>query len=165
MKVAINEIVIHERVRREIGDISSLMKSMQDHGQLNPITITRANELIAGHRRLLAATELKWTYIEAHIVDKTSETEKLELELEENIHRKDFSPEELLAGYRRLEKLRRPSLAKRIGAFFSRLFGRLFRRKKKAEQANPPPETTPETQSDQSDVKPESTNETGQFGV
>jgi len=138
---------------------------MQEHGQLNPITITRTNELIAGHRRLLAATELKWTYIDANIVDKTSEIEKLELELEENIHRKDFSPEELLAGYRRLEKLRRPSLAKRIGGFFSRFFGRLFRRKKRTEPTGMPPAATAESQNEKTDGNAESSNEVGQFGV
>ncbi len=131
MKVPVNDITINVRVRQEIGDIASLMQSMSEHGQLNPITVTRTNELIAGHRRLLAARELEWTYIDANIVDKTSEIEKLQLELEENIHRKDFSPEELLAGYRRLEKLKKPSIRRKIAGFFGNLFGKFFRRKKR----------------------------------
>ncbi len=131
MKVPVSDITIKERVRVEIGDISSLMQSMQNHGQLNPVTITRDNELIAGHRRLLSAQELEWTYIDAAIVDSCTEAEKLQLELEENVHRKDFSPEELLAGYRRLEKLTRPPVTKRIANFFGSIFGKLFRRKKR----------------------------------
>lgn len=35
--------------------------------------------------------------------------------MEENFCRKDFNPEELLAGYKRLEELRHPKLSKRIG--------------------------------------------------
>jgi len=135
MKVPVTEIIINERVRREIGDLSSLMKSMDQHGQLNPITITRTNVLIAGHRRLLAALELKWTYIDAIVVDKTSEADLLEMELEENIHRKDFSPEELLNGYRRLEKLKKPPFTRRIAAFFQGIFSKLFRRRKKTESS------------------------------
>lgn len=131
MKVLISDISIKERVRKDIGDLALLKESMQKHGQLNPITVTRDNELIAGHRRLLAATELGWAHIDASIVDRDSHIEKLQLELEENVHRKDFSPEELLAGYRRLERLLKPRLTRRIGNFFSNFFGKLFRRRKR----------------------------------
>jgi ParB family chromosome partitioning protein len=138
MKVPITDIVIKERVRKEIGDIAPLMDSMQKHGQLNPISITRDNELVAGHRRLLSATELNWSYIDALIINYDSEIEKLQLELEENVHRKDFAPEELLAGYRRLEKLLRPSFPRRIATFFATLFNTLFRRKNRKQKSQTP---------------------------
>jgi ParB family chromosome partitioning protein len=137
MKISISEISIKARVRHEIGDLSSLMKSMQDHGQLNSITITRDNELIAGHRRLLSAQELGWTYIDASIVDRNSEVDKLQLELEENVHRKDFSPEELLNGYRRLEKLLQPSITRRISNFFGNIFSKLLFWKKRKKSIEP----------------------------
>jgi len=126
MKVSVQDIVIKDRVRTEIGDLKPLMESLQNHGQLNPVTLSRENELIAGHRRTLAARELGWKYIEAHIVDKTTEAEKLQIELEENVHRKDFSPEELLAGYRRLDKLLRPSITRRLGRAIGNFFKCLF---------------------------------------
>ena len=172
MKISINEISIKERVRHEIGDLSSLMKSMQDHGQLNSITITRENELIAGHRRLLSAQELGWKYIDASIVDRSSEVDKLQLELEENVHRKDFSPEELLDGYRRLEKLLRPSITRRISNFFGNIFGKLLfwrKRKKRIE-----PEQTATENASISQVAPSQHEQTsnknnepevGQYGV
>ncbi len=138
MKVPISDIVVKERVRQDIGDLSKLMESMQKHGQLNPINITRDNELIAGHRRLLSAKELGWTYIDALIVDRDTQVEKLQLELEENVLRKDFSPEELLAGYRRLEKLLRPRFTRRVANFFGNLFGRLFGRRKRLKQDRTP---------------------------
>lgn len=129
MKIPVDSIIVRERVRHELGDLTALMESMQQHGQLNPITITRNNELIAGHRRLLAARTLSWQHIDATIVDRDSEADKLALELEENVHRKDFSPQELLAGYKRLEKLQRPRLFRRVGGIFKGFFARLFRRK------------------------------------
>lgn len=137
MKIEISSIRISDRVRQDVGDIAPLMDSMQRHGQLNPITVTRSNELVAGFRRLSAARKLGWQYIDANVVERDSAIEKLELELEENVHRKDFSPEELLAGYRRLDKLKHPSVVQRIGTFFRTLFGRLFRRRKSAVQAAP----------------------------
>lgn len=126
MKVPIQDIIIKDRVRTDIGDLKPLIESLRDHGQLNPVTLSRENELIAGHRRTLAARELGWKYIEAMIVDKSSEAEKLQLELEENVHRKDFSPEELLAGYRRLDRLLHPPLATRIGQAIGGFFRRIF---------------------------------------
>lgn len=171
MKISVNEVIINERVRHEIGDLSSLMKSMHDHGQLNSITISRNNELIAGHRRLLSAKELGWTYIDATIVERSSEADKLQLELEENVHRKDFSPEELLAGYRRLEKLLRPSVKRRIANFFSNIFGKLFRRKKKIKTEEPTSTSIPYEQSNKeysaSDNQKNSQQdqEVGQYGV
>ena len=135
MQVPLEEIMICDRVRQDIGDLKPLMKSLQEHGQLNAVTLTRSYELIAGHRRVLAARELKWRSIEANVVDRSSEVEKLQLELEENVHRKDFSPEELLAGYRRLDKLLHPSVAKRVTTAVRCFFSRLFGRKKRSEQS------------------------------
>jgi len=168
MKISISEIIIKDRVRQEIGDLSSLMKSMQDHGQLNPVTITRNNELIAGHRRTLSAQELGWTYIDATIVDSSTEAEKLQLELEENVHRKDFSPEELLDGYRRLDKLLRPSATRRIANFFGNIFGKLFRRKKRKKTQIPeetPPATSEPSQKELRQNNGGQEQEIGQYGV
>jgi len=128
MQVSVNSVVVKDRVRTEMGDLSTLMESMQRFGQLSPIVVTRANELIAGHRRLLSARRLGWYTIDAVVVDRDGSADKLEMELAENVNRKDFSPEELLSGYRKLEKLRRPGVGKRLRVFFGQCFVRLFRR-------------------------------------
>ncbi|MFU8779950.1 MAG: ParB N-terminal domain-containing protein [Kiritimatiellia bacterium] len=173
MQVRIEDILIKDRVRTEIGNLKPLMESMRLHGQLNPVTITRENELIAGHRRTLAARELGWKFIDAHVVDRTSDVEKLQLELEENVHRKDFSPEELLAGYRRLDKLLHPTIGKRIGTALKSFFGKIFRRKKKrsAEPAAPEVPAKQTEEAPQGDLRPESHTEKeseiigSQFGI
>jgi len=132
MQCPVNSIVVKDRVRHDAGDLTSLMESMRDHGQLSPLVVTRGFELVAGFRRLESARRLGWQVIEVTIVDRDSPVDKLEMELEENVLRKDFSPEELLAGYARLERLRRPTVGMRIGNFFRRIgkwFGGLFKRK------------------------------------
>lgn len=134
MQVSINSVTIEERVRKDVGDLAPLMESLRKYGQLSPIVLTRKNELIAGHRRLLSAKRLGWFTIDAIYVDRNEPADKLEMELQENVHRKDFSPEELLNGYRRLDRLRRPSLGRRVASFFSNIFGNIFRRKKRREE-------------------------------
>ncbi|MBD5404817.1 MAG: ParB/RepB/Spo0J family partition protein [Treponema sp.] len=133
MLVNIDDIQIKKRVRKDLGDLNALMDSLRTYGLLNPISITHDHELIAGERRLQAAKQLGWTSINANIIDNISDIEKLEMELEENNQRKDFTREELLEGYERLEKLRNPSILTRIlnaiKAFFKKIAS-LFQRKK-----------------------------------
>lgn len=115
MLVNIKDIKIKKRVRHDLGNLEALKNSLRTYGLLNPITLNEKYELIAGERRLQAAKQLGWTNINAVIMNNVSDVEELELELEENNQRKEFTKEELLEGYRRLEKLRNPS-------FFRRLF-------------------------------------------
>ena len=114
MLVNIDEIKIKRRVRQDLGDLEALKNSLRSYGLLNPITLNRKYELIAGERRLQAAKQLGWTSINAVIVDNMNEIEELEIELEENNQRKEFTQEELLEGYNRLEKLRHPSFFRKI---------------------------------------------------
>ena len=137
MQIPIDSITVPERVRKDPGNLESLMASLKRVGLLNPILVTPSYELIAGYRRLTAAQELGWQSIEAEVAQAADEVRRLEMELEENVYRKDFTPEEILAGYRKLEALRHPSVGRRmrkaIAAFFSHLaFWR--RRKRKADQ-------------------------------
>lgn len=131
MLVNIDDIKIKKRVRKDLGDLEPLKNSLRAYGLLNPITLNRKLELIAGERRLESAKELGWTSINAVIVDNLTETEELEIEIEENNQRKEFTSEELLEGYRRLEKLRNPSLLRKILNVFRKLAAwikRLFTR-------------------------------------
>ena len=128
MEMAIEKIIIKKRIRKELGDLRSLMKSMRTYGLMNPILVNKRGELIAGQRRLESAINLGWKTIPVIIVDKDTELEKLELEIEENLHRRNLTPDELAEGYRRLDKLRDPGFFRRffraIANFFRRLFGR-----------------------------------------
>ncbi len=128
MEIPIDSIIIKKRVRSDLGDLRSLMKSMRIYGLMHPIIVNSKNELIAGHRRLESAKHLGWKKIPAVIVDRENELEKLELEMEENLNRRNLSADELAEGYRRLDKLRNPGFFRRIWnairSFFKHLFGR-----------------------------------------
>lgn len=122
MLVKIDTIKVKKRVRRDLGDVDALKESLRTYGLLNPVTLNKDNELIAGERRLEAAKMLGWTNINAVILDNITPAEQLELELEENNQRKEFTKAELLEGYRRLERLRNPNIFMRFFAAIQRFF-------------------------------------------
>lgn len=114
MLVNIEEIKVKKRVRKDLGDLEPLKDSLRRYGLLNPITIDSKYNLIAGERRLAAAKAIGWTNINAVIINNITPLTKLELELEENNQRKEFTDSELLEGYKKLEKLRNPGFFRRI---------------------------------------------------
>ena len=125
MQVVISTIKVPERIRKETGNLEPLMESLSRCGQLNPITLTRDLELIAGFRRLSSAQRLGWKMIDATIVDGLSEEQRLEMELGENLYRKDFTPDELLEGVKRLDALRNPKFGTRVKKAFKSIVGKL----------------------------------------
>ncbi len=126
MLILIEKIKIKKRIRKDLGDLTPLIESLRKHGLMNPVVITRDNFLIAGHRRIESAKSLGWKFIDALIVEEISEIEKLELEVEENVVRKDFSEEELEDARARLEALKNPGWFKRILDAIIRVINRLF---------------------------------------
>jgi len=122
MKISLNQITIKKRVRMDLGDLQSLMDSLDARGLMNPITVNSDYELIAGHRRLESARRLGWDMIEVQVVEAPDELEMLELELEENLHRLDFTDLELSQARERIEKLRNPGFLRRTWLALVRLY-------------------------------------------
>ena len=92
--------------RREFdpAELAELQASLSASGLLQPITVRRrgdAYELIAGERRLRAATNLGWTEISAIVRDFDDRT-MLVLALVENLQRANLNAIEEARGYRRL---------------------------------------------------------------
>jgi len=136
MQILLSSVKVSERVRQDLGNLDSLMESLRLCGQLNPITVTRDMELVAGFRRYTAAKRLGWKMIDATVVDGVTPCMLLEIEMAENLYRKDFTTDELIAGLRRLEKLRRPNPAVRLWGGVKHVlsylaFWRYFRRRGK----------------------------------
>lgn len=126
MLVPIKDIKIKKRVRKDLGNLDNLKDSLKTYGLLNPITLNSKYELIAGERRLQSAIQLGWTSINANIVDNLTEVEQLEMEIEENNQRKEFTDDELMEGYKRLQRLRNPSFFYRIFLFFKHIFEKII---------------------------------------
>ncbi len=123
MQIAPEAILIRKRVRRSLGNLEPLMESLKKYGQLNPIIINRRYELIAGRRRLEAARLLGWSSVQVMVIDSSTEKEKLEIELEENVQRAPLSEQELTEAFTRLERLNRPRFWRRLWNFLKQLLG------------------------------------------
>ena len=110
--VKISTITIGERFRSDMGNIEELKAAIADKGILQPITLNQNMELLAGHRRLTAATALGLLEIPALIREVTGEIDSREIELIENVHRKDFTWQEqakLMARIHALKKEQNPN--------------------------------------------------------
>lgn len=89
--------------------LKELRESLGTSGLLQPVTVRRSTsgresyELVAGERRLRAATDLGWTTISA-VVKEIDDRELLALALIENLQRTDLNPIEEAEGYDRLVK-------------------------------------------------------------
>ena len=114
MKIDIERIKVDEttRIRQDIGDLASLEESIQQVGLINPVLIDENNALVAGFRRLSACRNLGWKEIEVTVVQlEGDELKMLEAEVAENLFRKEFTPDEILAIQKRREDIaeaRRP---------------------------------------------------------
>jgi ParB family chromosome partitioning protein len=87
-------------------ELAELEASLKANGLLQPITVRPAPngagyELIAGERRLRAATRLGWTEVPA-VVKQIDDKTILTLALVENLQRADLNPLEEAEGYQRL---------------------------------------------------------------
>ncbi|MCP4600497.1 MAG: ParB N-terminal domain-containing protein, partial [Proteobacteria bacterium] len=58
MKLPISAISIGPRHRKDMGDLVKLACSIGTCGLLQPVGITKDNELVFGHRRLLACKDI-----------------------------------------------------------------------------------------------------------
>lgn len=100
---------IHENPRQPrhffaAEDLEDLMKSIEQHGIIQPIIVTESGEgyeLIAGERRLRASRALGLKTIPA-IVREADDQQKLELALIENIQRQELNAIEEALAYRAL---------------------------------------------------------------
>lgn len=108
--VKVAEVKIRvKRQREELGDLEGLAESILRIGQLTPIILTRDNELIAGERRLEAHKLNGQVHIEALYRDELDEIMLEEIELEENIRRKQLTWQEEQKAIARIHRLRQMS--------------------------------------------------------
>lgn len=107
--------------RKDLGDLADLALSIREHGLIQPIVVepseTGRFRILAGERRFAACRNLGLNTIPS-IVRSAAEQSRLELQLVENLHRKDLHPIEEARAFKRLMSefnLTQRDLARRLG--------------------------------------------------
>jgi N6-adenosine-specific RNA methylase IME4 len=106
----IDEIVIGERTRRDLGDLDGLAASINELGLLQPVVVRPDGRLIAGERRLAAAKLIGWNEIPIRVIDLDAVVRG---EYAENTFRKNFTLSEAVAIKRALEPLEKAAAKER----------------------------------------------------
>lgn len=118
--------------RTEVGDVTELAASILSIGLLQPLVVVKSEEggydLVAGHRRFKAMTEvLGWQEVPV-VIFNLSDKEQLEARLIENIHRSDLSALEEAKALQQLIEIHGMSqreLSERIGRSQSHISKRI----------------------------------------
>lgn len=93
-QMRIADITVGERRREDMGDIAGLAASIDKYGLIHAIVVDPNGRLVVGGRRLAACESLGMTWVEIRQWDELTEAELREIELEENLRRKDLTPYE-----------------------------------------------------------------------
>lgn len=103
--INIAEIKLGDRYREDMGALEELAESIREKGILQPITITPDMQLLAGERRVRASMLAGLTKIPALVRKIDGEIDSREIELIENVFRKDFEWAEEVALIAEIDRL------------------------------------------------------------
>lgn len=91
MEMPISKIIVGDRRREDLGDVAGLARSIDKYGLLQPVVVDSRARLVAGERRLRACQRLGMKWIPVQQLDDLSDAQLREIELEENLRRKDLT--------------------------------------------------------------------------
>jgi ParB family chromosome partitioning protein len=107
--IAIHDIVVGDRYRKNLGDLGPLKQSISELGLLHPVVIDGERRLLVGGRRLEACKQLEMLTIPAVTAASLSELrQRVMAEKDENVCREPFRPSEMVALGRVIEEFQRP---------------------------------------------------------
>ena len=103
--IPIELIIEGDRFRKDYGEIDSLADSIREKGILQPITLDPNMNILAGGRRYTAAKIAQIALIPALVREIEGEIDAREIELMENIQRKEMNWQERVALTSEIDRL------------------------------------------------------------
>ena len=88
--IPLDKITVENRARKDMGDIEDLALSIKDKGLLQNLVVDQNYRLLAGGRRHAALILLKAKEVTVTVIQTTDEIDPFEIELIENLVRKDM---------------------------------------------------------------------------
>lgn len=101
--LTIAQIKIGKRIRKDMGDLKSLAESIRKLGMIHPVVLDSNLSLIAGARRIAAAKLAGLDAVPVTVCYSMDDVAKAAMERDENICRKDFTPEEAVRFKQQIE--------------------------------------------------------------
>lgn len=102
VEIPIEKIRTDLCVRERYGDLSSMIRTIDDYGLLHPVGITKDYQLVYGRRRLQCCRKMGWTTIPAvFVADVNTPFSIMKVE---NQFRQDLTPEEQVVLAQKLEE-------------------------------------------------------------
>jgi len=92
--VPFEQIVVGERFRQDLGNIEELAESIKEKGLIQPLSVNADYTLLAGGRRYKACAAIGLEKIPVVVREGNDEVDAREVELVENIHRKEMTWQE-----------------------------------------------------------------------
>jgi len=113
IKLPLSSIIIEDRLRAcNEAHVISLMESLEYYGQIQPLLVRYADShLIAGGHRIEAMSRLGWTECDVMFREDVSDEFLHELEIEENIRRKDMTWQERVLAIATIHRKRQRNAA------------------------------------------------------
>lgn len=113
----VDSIIVGNRHRTDLGDLTALAESIERDGLLQPPTVTIDGVLVCGARRLAAIKQLGWRTVGVWVRSGISgRLGHLLAEQDDNVLHKDLTPSEKTALYRELKTLVAEDAARRQAA-------------------------------------------------
>jgi ParB family chromosome partitioning protein len=107
--VAIGDITVVDRYRKNLGDLEPLKQSIAELGLLHPVVLDSERRLLVGGRRLEACKQLGMKTIPAVVAASLTELrQRVMAEKDENVCREPFKPSEMVALGKTIEEFHRP---------------------------------------------------------
>jgi DNA modification methylase len=121
MKILLKDILVEHRGRKDLGDLAGLQESIRRYGVISPILVEKNDgdkpwRLVAGERRYRASILAGLAEIPAQTWETMDDVTKREIEIEENIQRKELMWSELAQMELEIDELKR-SEHKNINGF------------------------------------------------
>lgn len=101
-ELPISAIKVGRRCRKDVGNLKTLIESIERIGLLHPVVITPDKKLIAGFRRMVACKKLGWKKIPVRVVDLE---QVIEGQFSENACRKGYTLSEVAAIAKKLRPI------------------------------------------------------------
>ncbi len=96
IELDISRIKTSDKLRKNIGDTTTLENSIRKLGLLSPLIVDPDNVLISGYRRLSACNKIGLSHVPVIRVDVPARSmTALDIQTDENLCRQPLSPEEL----------------------------------------------------------------------